>query len=130
MTPTEANVLLTKAGMVDPRMRRVDPMEAADRAEAWADLLGDVSLADALEAMHEHYQSSTDALMPAHIMDRVAPVDPWAALPDVTAEVVEESRVQALAAAGVTEEEFRAHEHDAAWLRARFGTRELEGGQL
>lgn len=37
-------------------------------AAVWADDLSDVSLADAVAAAREHYRSSTDYLMPVHII--------------------------------------------------------------
>lgn len=129
MTPDEANVLLTKAGMVDPRMRRVDPNEAADRAEAWAEILETVDLGEAIAAMRTHYAVSAETLLPVHIMDRVAPVDPWANIPDVTGQVIEESKQRALAAAGITEAELEAHQHDDAWVRSKFSNTSLERGE-
>lgn len=112
-------MLLTKAGMVDPRMRRTDPRELADRAEAWAEVLVDVAMADALEAMRAHYRESSDALMPSDVVERCAPVERWD-VPDVTDQVVEESRLRALEAAGVTEAEFEARKGDRAWVLATF----------
>jgi len=106
--------------MIDPRMRRLDPTENADRAEVWAEILADVTLEDAFGAMRDHYATSTEGLLPAHIMDRCAPVDPWVNLPDITDEVMRESKLRALAAAGVTEAEFDAHEDDPVWLVSKF----------
>lgn len=124
MTPTEANVLLTKAGIVDPRMRRTDPAEAADRAEAWAEILSDVALPDALEALAAHYRSSKDALMPADVLEHlgVAP-NRWAGIRDLD----EEENQRRLDAAGVTREDVLAHRHEPGWLERTFGV-ELEAG--
>jgi len=53
--------VLTKAAAYDRR--------TIGRAEvmAWYEALGDVDLADALEAVADHYAESTDWLMPAHV---------------------------------------------------------------
>lgn len=87
MTPIEANVLLTAAALLDPRMKRVDPHEQADMATAWAGVLADVSLADALRVLPEHYRVSTDRLMPGNVwalvqaetggVPKLAPRDAW-----------------------------------------------------
>jgi hypothetical protein len=36
--------------------------------EVWADDLSDITAADALAAMREHYRTSTEFLMPVHIV--------------------------------------------------------------
>lgn len=127
MIAREVNVLLTKAALLDPRMKRVDEATQADMAIAWADVLVDIKLSDALVALEAHYRESWDPIMPADIVGRVgAPVDPWVSVPDVTAEVVAASRARQLEAAGVTEEEFEAHRHDAVWLAAKFPERAAE----
>lgn len=62
MTPREAAVLLTKLAAYDNRQ----PSEAA--ARAWAEVLIDVDLQEALDAVPEHFRQSTDWVMPAHIL--------------------------------------------------------------
>jgi hypothetical protein len=115
----EVNIMLTKAALVDPRMKRVDEDEAFDRAVLWAELLDDVSLEDGLVAVREHYRSSNDAIMPADILARAGWVEP-SPYENITARVAAEQKRRALEAAGVTEAEFDAHQHDAAWIRAHF----------
>ena len=121
MNDLEANVFLTKAALLDPRMKRVNPVEQADMAEEWAAVLEDVPLADALGALRAHYRAESSSIMPAHVLARLhvsddAP-DPWK---DITAEVVEESKQRALAAAGVTEAEYEANKDDSEWVRVKF----------
>jgi hypothetical protein len=65
MNPTEAKVLLGMASIVDNRK----PDENA--AVGWAAMLHDLTLADCQEAVRQHFQESTEWLMPAHIRDRV-----------------------------------------------------------
>ena len=114
-------MLLAKAALNDPRMKRVDPVERADMAEEWAEVLHDVTLADAVTAMREHYASSRESIMPADIRTRAGAVD-VGTLPDITAQIVEASKQRMLAAAGVTESEYLEHTHDEPWLRAHFPT--------
>ncbi|WP_382307328.1 hypothetical protein [Herbiconiux sp. UC225_62] len=125
MTADETIVFLTRAALLDPRMKRVDPAEYADMAIAWADLLDDVPLEVALAALRKHYRESSDTITPARIVDLANLAVP-PALPDITAEVEAESKRAQLAAAGVTEAEYEAHRFDAAWIAARFQTREIE----
>jgi hypothetical protein len=66
MTPREANVLLTQAALLDGRLRR-EPEERAQMASAWAQVLGDVPLQPALEALTMHYREQTRSVMPADI---------------------------------------------------------------
>lgn len=88
MIAVEANVVLTKAALLDPRMKRVDPVEQADMATAWAEVLADVPLEQALTAVTEHYRMSRDAIMPADILERVGVVDePASPYRNITAEL-------------------------------------------
>lgn len=66
MTPREANVLLTQAALLDGRLRR-EPEERAQMATAWAQVLADVPLQPALEALAAHYREQTRSVMPADI---------------------------------------------------------------
>lgn len=63
MTEAEALQLIGQANLLDARCR-ID----ADRAVMWAGVLADVSLEDALWAMREHYRTSTDSMLPAHLL--------------------------------------------------------------
>jgi hypothetical protein len=67
MTPREANVLLTQAALLDSRLRR-DPEERAQMATAWAQVLADVPITRALDALAEHYREQTRSVMPADIV--------------------------------------------------------------
>lgn len=123
MMPREVNIVLTAAALRDPRMKRTDALEQADMAAAWAEDLADVALDDALAAVKAHYATSREPVMIADILALVGqtPVeDPWAHVHDVTPDIEAESRARALAAAGVTEDEWEAHKADPAWVAARF----------
>lgn len=114
-------MLLTRAALLDPYWRRAEPTEQAERASVWAEVLEDVALPDALKAVDGHYRTKTSTIMPADVLEFVGIVDEAeSSIPDVTAEVVAESKRRALAAAGVTEAELDAHAGDVAWLRAHF----------
>lgn len=114
-------MLLSKAALLDPRMKRVDVSEQAAMASAWAEALADVELVDAGEALMAHYRSSRDPIMPADIVTLVGiREDPWADVPDLTPIVVAESRARQLEAAGVSEEEYERNRHDPAWIARTF----------
>lgn len=126
MNAREVNVFLTRAALLDPRMKRTDPAEQRDMAKAWAEVLADVPLEVALEALTEHYRGSRDTIT---LSDVVAFAQVEAApypIRSIDDELQVERRARALAAAGVTEQEFASHEHDVAWLRAHFAPKELE----
>lgn len=61
MTPREANIIITKAGLFDGRQSSVE------KAEAWAEVLDGIELDEALEAVARHYRRSNAYLMPADI---------------------------------------------------------------
>lgn len=63
MNVRDANRLLTACGVADPRIRADD----ADVA-FWAEVLGDIDLHVALEALKAHYRESADRIMPAHVI--------------------------------------------------------------
>lgn len=77
MKTTEMNAVLTYAALLDPRMKRIDPEEAADRAEAWAaalDAAGVEADADtARAAVERHYVTSREPLMVADLIDLIEP---------------------------------------------------------
>jgi len=68
MNALEVNALFTRVALVDPRVKRNNPDEQALVAQAWAAVLKDISMQDALEAAEAHYRRSTDVLMPAHVV--------------------------------------------------------------
>lgn len=128
MNALEVNVFLTKAALLDPRMKRVDPRDQADMAEAWAEVLDDVPLTAAVAALRAHYRESSYAITPADVMRRVVlPPDP--VFPDITAQFEADSKRAALAAAGVTEAEWEVHSTDREWLLEHFPQHELEAGR-
>lgn len=63
MNTIETSKLLTLASLVDNRA--VSP----ELVQVWQGLLDDISYADAIEALKEHYRTSTAWLMPATIRD-------------------------------------------------------------
>lgn len=73
MNAAEANVLLTKAALVDRWMKFGTPQELAAAAKEWATVLADVPLGTALEALTAHYATERRSIMPADIVD-FAPV--------------------------------------------------------
>ena len=92
MTPEEAIRLIEIISLFDNR-KIGDDETAADRAEAWADLLADVSMRDAVAAVKHHFATTSDPrayLMPAHILEyakklrieRVAAFNKAADIPD------------------------------------------------
>lgn len=62
MKLSEASALLSFMAAFDQRT-----IGEAD-AMAWSSVLGNISLADAQEAVRRHYKASTDRAMPAHIV--------------------------------------------------------------
>lgn len=66
MTPAEAGVLLAGITVFDNR-KPGTPEEAQRTMTLWATALHDISLADAGQAVTEHFATSTEYLMPAHI---------------------------------------------------------------
>lgn len=128
MTPREVNVFLTRAALLDPRMKRTDPAEQRDMAVAWADLLDDVGLDAALKVLREHYRGSSDAITPAVIVAGVGASLAGYLYESIDEQLEREARTRALAAAGVTEAEFAAHEGDVVWIRAKFAPHQLTEG--
>ena len=62
MTPTEAAALLTVCSGLDNRK------PTAEAAQLWAEILGDLPLADCRAAVVAHYRESREWLMPADIV--------------------------------------------------------------
>lgn len=128
MTPTEVNAVLTFAALLDPRMKRTDPNEMADRAEAWALTIPvEVTVEAARAAVTAHYQRSSEALMVADLiaLAGVAEVSPWV---DRTDEALLAIATRELAALGTTPEEYRKDAATRARVNAALDKREIEGG--
>lgn len=68
MTPADTARVLAKAQAYDRRT-----VGEAD-VLAWHEAIGDLGLADSLEAVRRHFTTSTDWLMPAHIRVIVAAI--------------------------------------------------------
>lgn len=128
MNADESIVFLTRAALLDPRMKRVDPTEYADMAIAWAEVLDDIPLVVALTALRQHYRVSSDTITPADVVE-AARLAAAAVLPDITDELLAEDMLRQLAAAGVTEAEWRRHGHNLAWVAAHFDLNELEAAR-
>lgn len=96
MDAREANVLLTRVALLDPRFGWTDEETQASRAETWADALADVSLEDALAAAVEHYRVTRDRLMPVDVVSRC---------PAVGDDGEAQARAEWLAARGLTEDD-------------------------
>lgn len=88
MTPIEANAVLTRAALIDPRMKRTNIEEQADMATAWASVLSraEVTKDAAIDAVEEHYLESKDAVTVADIVSR-AGVSSLPGVEDITAEL-------------------------------------------
>lgn len=71
MNALEANALLAKAAMTDPRSRPSGRDAQLDQATEWAKLLANVELVDALEALNTHLTTSPEVVKPFHILDGV-----------------------------------------------------------
>lgn len=90
--------------------------------EYWMDTIGDLDFDAAVDALRRFRRERPDTyLQPGHLLalagvNDVQP-DSWR---DVTDEVVAASKLRMLEAAGVTEAEYTAHDHDVAWLREKF----------
>lgn len=74
MNAAEANVLLTKAALVDRWMKFGTPQELAAASKEWATVLADVPLDVALEALTEHYATERRSIMPADIVEFAPPL--------------------------------------------------------
>lgn len=131
MIDEEALVLITKAALIDPRMKRTDDVERADMAEAWAEVLHDVALVDALEALRALQRrrgAAEPAIQPADILSELDVVDQRAALVDVDHDPawLAETKRTALAEFGYTPEQYDADPAVRADVVARWSTREIE----
>ena len=74
MNAGEANVLLTKAALVDRWMKFGTPQELAEASREWATVLADVSLDVALDALSAHYATERRSIMPADIVTFAPPL--------------------------------------------------------
>lgn len=124
MNRRETATLLAKVQLGDNRV--VDALVI----EYWHDTIGDLEFDDAMAALRSFRRERPGTyLEPGHLLELAGVVDDEAGrVPDITEAYVLETKARALAAAGVSEEEWRAHATDRAWLEARFG-RELGAGR-
>ncbi|MGW1071524.1 zinc finger domain-containing protein [Streptomyces sp. NPDC002537] len=70
MNLDETYQLLDRVSMVDDRIVRTDPREAAGQADLWAAILADVPLPFAAHAVLKHYKTSPFALRPSDIAEQ------------------------------------------------------------
>lgn len=121
MNAREVNVFLTRAALLDSRMKRVDPVEQADMAAAWADALPDVTLEDGIRALNRHVRSSAETIRPAHILAIVGVVnEPARTIPNLDMEIMREQLMPQLEAADVEWDEFWERKHDRDWVLSTF----------
>src|SRR4051812_39181057 len=109
-------------------MKRTDDVERADMAEAWADVLHDVDLADALEALRALQRrrlASEPAIQPGDVLAEIGVVEA-APVKDLDPEWLAESKRRALAEFGYTPEQYDADEQVQADVAARWTVRALE----
>lgn len=128
MTPVEVNAVFTHAAKFDARMKRLNPEDQADMAEAWAAVIPDsVSMVDARLAVEQHYATSRDVLMLADLLEltRAQPdqVSPWE---DLTDTLLEARMVRDLKALGTTPEEYRSDPATRARVDAALDKRQIE----
>ncbi len=91
MNAREANVLLTQIALLDGRFKR-SPEEQAQMAVAWAGVLADVEMADAVAAVNEHYTVETRGIMPADIAAAVPPLQSASWVGNVTEQRLAQER--------------------------------------
>lgn len=70
MNSPDAIILLTKARLIDPRVG-LNREDGLDKADTWADYLGDTTLDEALRALKGHQTASERPVMPVNILERV-----------------------------------------------------------
>lgn len=117
MNQPEMVTLLAKVQLGDNR--NVDRLTV----DYWMDTIGDLPFDVALTALRRFRRERPGIyLEPGHLLELagIAP-EPVTSLTDVTDEVLADDRARMLAAAGVTDAEYAAHEHDVEWVRAKFG---------
>jgi hypothetical protein len=119
VTDEEALALLAWAAHLDPRLKRTNEEEFASVAEAWAEVLTDVTVDEAKAAVVEHYRVSREPLMPADVLERVG-WEPPSPHENITDQVAERLLQDAIDAAGVTRAQLEAAvaRRDVAWIRA------------
>lgn len=122
MMRSEMAVLLAKVQLGDNR--HVDGLVL----DYWMDTIGDLDIEAALDALRRFRRERPGTyLEPGHLLELAGVVDEQPSpIPDVTAEVLAESRRLQLEAAGVTEDDVKAHADDPAWLAAHFPARQVE----
>lgn len=120
-------MLVAKVALGDNR--HVDKLVIA----YWHDTIGDLELSAAIDALRRFRRERPGVyLEPGHLLElagvRDDMPDSWN---DISDELLAQSKARALEAAGVTAEEFAAHEHDVDWVRAHFPKDDataIEGG--
>lgn len=80
MDSPDAAILLTRAGLVDGRLRMDDEALAA-KARYWAEVLGDMTLGEGIDALREHHRTMTTPPLPAHLLAHVRVARQRAAAP-------------------------------------------------
>lgn len=70
MHSADAAILLTRAGLVDGRLRMTDD-DLAAKARYWAEVLADTTLEEGLAALVEHHRTMTTPPLPAHLLAHV-----------------------------------------------------------
>ncbi len=129
MMPTEMNAVLTFAALLDPRMKRTDPADAADRAEAWAAAVpAEVSVDAARAAVTEHYRVSREPIMPSDLIV-LAGVQPESVWPDRTDEALGMVMRKQLASLGTTPKEYWSDAGVRARVNAVLDARAIEENQ-
>ncbi len=132
MNAIEANVLLTKLSVLETRLRRQNDDDRLALAEMWAELLPDVSLAEALAAgmsLLGRARGGDPAIMPADVRDEAGAareVSPW---PDLNDEITERMMRKDLAALGTTPELYRSDPAVRAQVDAAMDARAIEEAQ-
>lgn len=125
MDALQANALLTKAALIDPRLRRTNPRDQAEMADTWSQLLHDVPLSDAETAMMallRRMQGGDAPILPGDVLTELGVLGQETVV-DLTPRALEVDKRRKLAAAGVTVQDVLDHQDDAAWLADHFPER-------
>lgn len=72
MLPEETTELITRLSLVDGRIAPSDPAGFEAVVSEWHGYIGHLDFPDALDVARAHYATSTDRLMPAHVIAGVA----------------------------------------------------------
>jgi hypothetical protein len=105
--------------------RQVTQLVIAD----WHEIIGELlSYDEAYAALLRFRRERPGVYLEAGHLLELAGVDVLQreSVPDITDEIIADSKARALAAAGVSEAEYEAHKHDVGWLRLKFPRTEVE----